>query len=446
MGTFLKINFNVLNLSIIIILYSLESNAFQTDSLNNNFENELVITYQKLKECGYVPMPLEIQNSLLTEIKNEMLNDEKKNVYSLFSQINSEANYYTLSNNTYSEILLQPTTHNIANSSTGLLLTTHNPQPTTIIDPVSFALSIDPLSDQFPSISPYNAMGNNPIKYIDPDGKKITLAENMSAFEQTMILNNLQRLTDDQLEIYANYSEWWPTAPYVVKIKKMADPNAITKTSGTELVRRLIISRETVELNTGRTKPTFEDTYWYTMDYTIRLHSGAGDSWRDFGEDDNGNIRMTSLNNGRSWVGLYLDFEKMFQQKTLNRNTSTQTISLETSPFHISLANSLIKAEKGLNGNHLFYFGLWYTHPSLEYTIKASPLELLPYQSFLKSQSEESSYSLMLSSFYNPLGLTQKIYPNDISAIGLGLVDRNVGDITENDIRKEQGLNERIAK
>jgi hypothetical protein len=155
----IKTNTNVLTISIVILLFSLQSNAFQTDSLNNNFEQELLITYQKLKEGGYVPMPAEMQNILLVEIKNEIINNEKKNVYSLFSKINSEENHYTLSNNIYPEILTTGnhlTTHNPQ-------LTTHTPQPTTIIDPVSFALSIDPLSDQFPATSPYVAMGNNPV-------------------------------------------------------------------------------------------------------------------------------------------------------------------------------------------------------------------------------------------------------------------------------------------
>ena len=34
-------------------------------------------------------------------------------------------------------------------------------------------LSVDPLSDSYPHISPYAYCGNNPIKYVDPDGKKI---------------------------------------------------------------------------------------------------------------------------------------------------------------------------------------------------------------------------------------------------------------------------------
>jgi hypothetical protein len=37
-------------------------------------------------------------------------------------------------------------------------------------------LSVDPLSAKYPQWSPYNAMLNNPIKYIDPDGREVIIA------------------------------------------------------------------------------------------------------------------------------------------------------------------------------------------------------------------------------------------------------------------------------
>ena len=32
-------------------------------------------------------------------------------------------------------------------------------------------LSVDPLQTKYPSLSPYNFCGNNPIFFVDPDGK-----------------------------------------------------------------------------------------------------------------------------------------------------------------------------------------------------------------------------------------------------------------------------------
>ena len=52
---------------------------------------------------------------------------------------------------------------------------TSNEEDEVLISPniISRWLSLDPLASKYPSISPYVFVANNPILYVDPDGKQI---------------------------------------------------------------------------------------------------------------------------------------------------------------------------------------------------------------------------------------------------------------------------------
>ena len=38
---------------------------------------------------------------------------------------------------------------------------------------LSIWLSVDPMSDKYPELSPYTYCGNNPVKLVDPDGREV---------------------------------------------------------------------------------------------------------------------------------------------------------------------------------------------------------------------------------------------------------------------------------
>ena len=59
------------------------------------------------------------------------------------------------------------------------------------VDPVVFALSVDPMADKYPGISPYAYCAWNPIMLVDPDGRWIRVAkqgssENVNTFKQML--------------------------------------------------------------------------------------------------------------------------------------------------------------------------------------------------------------------------------------------------------------------
>ena len=55
---------------------------------------------------------------------------------------------------------------------------------------LSIWLSVDPMSDKYPSMSPYNYCANNPVVLVDPDGREVVTHDEAS---QTNIINTLTK-------------------------------------------------------------------------------------------------------------------------------------------------------------------------------------------------------------------------------------------------------------
>ncbi|MBR4787074.1 MAG: RHS repeat-associated core domain-containing protein [Bacteroidales bacterium] len=65
---------------------------------------------------------------------------------------------------------------------------------------LSIWLSVDPMSDKYPSLSPYTYCANNPVRCVDPDGEEVVITgdQAMTAFESLQSGTNLHLTMDEQ--------------------------------------------------------------------------------------------------------------------------------------------------------------------------------------------------------------------------------------------------------
>ncbi len=145
---------------------------------------ELLASYEKqlsnLYTYGYREIPKDIERVILAKIQHKesgsILKDQTPNP---FKTIKAKQRYATLSNGLFDE-MHEPVDsiqyyHALLNTKTKKI-TRLLPIETSDdykVDPVVFALSVDPMADKYPNISPYAYCAWNPINIIDPDGRKI---------------------------------------------------------------------------------------------------------------------------------------------------------------------------------------------------------------------------------------------------------------------------------
>ena len=79
-------------------------------------------------------------------------------------------------------------------------------------------LSVDPMSDKYPSMSPYNYCANNPVILVDPDGR-----EWLNTFDELF-----SKLLIEKADLQIMRLEKW-TKRYDKKIKKLKEKNADPK-------------------------------------------------------------------------------------------------------------------------------------------------------------------------------------------------------------------------
>ena len=157
---------------------------------NTNNSDALLAIMKNLRENGYEQMPNEMHNAIVAEIQHKK---ESPNIYtsSPFEAINKSRNYFSLSKNKYPEMktsgndLYQVGNVCLNNTSQEInYISENNLAISEMNDPVVFAMSVDPLAAKYASESPYEAMGNNPVMFVDPDGRDIHYYEVVTTFDK----------------------------------------------------------------------------------------------------------------------------------------------------------------------------------------------------------------------------------------------------------------------
>ena len=102
-------------------------------------------------------------------------------------------------------------------------------------------LATDPLQEKYANVSSYGYAVNDPIRFIDTDGKVIKLPKGTTYEQIFIVLGNIQNLTDDKI-VFSTQKDG------SIKIKIAYMRNG-TKSAGTRLIQRINSSKRIMTIN-----------------------------------------------------------------------------------------------------------------------------------------------------------------------------------------------------
>jgi RHS repeat-associated protein len=175
----------------------------------------------------------------------------------------------------------------------------------------SIWLSVDPLAEKYPSISPYAYVANNPLRYIDPDGREIVIPTNLKGSERRTIMRNLRKLTDDKLSYDKSTGKVTISEHRTGKL-----------TEGTSLINNLISDTHTSTITVGA--------------------KGSGNSANP--------TNWTDAKNGTG-SNATVSFDPSANPGIPTENSKTGNVSDKKRPDYIGLGHELIHADHINNGD-----------------------------------------------------------------------------------------------
>ena len=253
----------------------------------------------------------------------------------------------------------------------------------TLVQSATIFSSIDPLCEKYYHLSPYVFCAANPIRYVDPSGARIFLSQDMNLKQIFTVLLDLQRLTDDKL-VYQTQSD----GRRMIKIAKLGKGK---HTKGTQLIRNLNSSFRSVEIEYD--KASLDRTGKYTSRFRTYYEDG---------------VNLKNKSNGIG-VNALINYAPSQNVKTRTAASTPKGYAFRSSPTRVSLAHELIHAYHATKGD-------------VETTTAENPTYIINGKKVVVSGN---------------------VAHKELRTVGLGF--NHQGDITENDIRIEQGLPLRVA-
>ncbi len=253
----------------------------------------------------------------------------------------------------------------------------------TLVQSATIFSSIDPLCEKYYHLSPYVFCAANPIRYVDPSGARIFLSQDMNLKQIFTVLLDLQRLTDDKL-VYQTQSD----GRRMIKIAKLGKGK---HTKGTQLIRNLNSSFRSVEIEYD--KASLDRTGKYTSRFRTYYEDG---------------VNLKNKSNGIG-VNALINYAPSQNVKTRTAASTPKGYAFRSSPTRVSLAHELIHAYHATKGD-------------VETTTAENPTYIINGKKVVVSGN---------------------VAHKELRTVGLGF--NHQGDITENDIRIEQGLSLRVA-